>query len=104
MNKTAKKILNFSYPVLQSQRIAIALNQLLVGCGIHRTNAFAGEPGVVRVTGYYEDHYMEFTVEFNGTLTCTHEIGDEVVAHREGISFGEAETFIKEMENDSTSV
>jgi hypothetical protein len=75
---------------------AIELNREAVQLGFLRTNAFPGVDGEIRVTVYHQEHYLEFTIETDDTITYIHEIDNREIENREGLSLEEAKGEIKE--------
>jgi hypothetical protein len=58
--------------------------------GFTKTNAFPGISGEVQVTIYHGEHYLEFTIEPNGSITFVYEENDEEKVYEEDLSFSEA--------------
>jgi hypothetical protein len=81
---------------LQVVEEALALHTELIRIGISKTDAFPGLSGEVMVTGYYHNHYLEFIVEPDLTITFTHEVGDDEVFYQEGLSTQQAITHLRE--------
>lgn len=57
---------------------ALEINKCAREAGFRDTDAFPGIDGKVRVTIYYGEHYLEFNVEVNGSVTAVHEQRKEV--------------------------
>ena len=54
------------------------------------TGAFPGTDGEIMVTVYHKEHYQEFIIETDDTVTFVHEINDEEVFYEENLSFKKA--------------
>lgn len=74
---------------------AIALHQEAIRLAFFETDAFPGFNGEVMFTIYFENHYLEFTLEPNGVVTFYREKDDEEICYQEGLSFEEAKAKIK---------
>ncbi len=48
------------------------------------------------LTIYFDDHYLEFTLEPNGNVTFYQEKGDKEIAYQEGLSLQDAKAKIAE--------
>ena len=55
------------------------------------TDAFPGIDGEIMVTVYFEDHYLEFTIESSGEIEYVYEFKDEEIDESENLNFREAE-------------
>ncbi|MEE9365455.1 MAG: hypothetical protein V3W44_02110 [Dehalococcoidales bacterium] len=75
---------------------AISLNREATNLGFSETDAFPGTDGEVMLTIYFDDHYLEFTLEPNGNVTFHQEKGDEEIAYQEGLSLQDAKAKIAE--------
>jgi hypothetical protein len=75
---------------------AIALIKEANHLGFYETDAFPGVNGEIMVTIYFKSHYLEFIVEPNGSVTFSHEEGNEEVSYYEGLSISDAKLKIKE--------
>ena len=58
--------------------------------GISKTDAFPGIDGDVCITAYRLVHYLEVTIEIDSTISVSHEINDNEVLSKEGLSLLEA--------------
>lgn len=65
--------------------------------GISITDAFPGVDGEVRVTGYFNEHYIEITVENDCSITYLYEVNDIEKEYQENISFSDALSAIKKI-------
>lgn len=79
---------------------AITLNDEAVEHSFFETDAFPGLHGEVMVTVYHRDHYLEFILEPNGTVTFCREDGDTQVSYREHLSLEEAIDVISEFSEE----
>jgi hypothetical protein len=75
---------------------AIALNRETISLGFLETDVFPGLNGEVVFTIYLDDHYLEFTLEPNGSITFCHEKGDKEISYQEGLSFQIAKERIRQ--------
>jgi hypothetical protein len=73
---------------------AIFLNQQAIKLALFETDAFPGVNGEVMVAIYLDEHYLEFILEPDGTVTFCREREDEEVLYRDGLSLQEAKTII----------
>lgn len=67
--------------------------------GIVTTDAFPGIDGEIRVTGYFDEHYLEFTLEADKTITYLYEVDDMEVEYKESLSIVEVLEVIKTITN-----
>lgn len=59
-------------------------------------DAFPGIDGEIMVTVYHHDHYLEFTLETDNSITYVHEKDGKNVCYQEHLSF---ETALREFDN-----
>jgi hypothetical protein len=64
--------------------------------GVAKTDAFPGLDGEVRITGYEGLHYLEFTIENDGSITYLYELDDQEQDYLEGLSLSDAITKARE--------
>lgn len=76
---------------------AIKINRKLLRCGFEKTNAFPGLDGEIMVTAYHKEHYFEFAIEKDQSITYCREMGDEELAYEEGYSYQEIISMIDEL-------
>lgn len=80
-----------------SETIDIALGLVkeahITGCDV---DAFPGINGEVQVTLYYDDEYLEFTVENDNSITFVHEKNGIEVCNEEGLDVSDADIRIRE--------
>lgn len=63
--------------------------------GIVATDAFPGIDGEIRITGYFDEHYLEFTLETDESITYLYEIDDIEIEYKENLSIVEVLEVIK---------
>lgn len=80
---------------------AISLNQEAVRLAFFETDVFPGINGEVMLTVYYCNHYLEFTIEPDGSVTFYREKDNEEVCYQEGLSFQEAKAKIGEFRKET---
>jgi hypothetical protein len=54
------------------------------------TDVFPGIDGEIMITVYHKEHYLEFTIEPNGTVIFVHEINDDDITCKEGLTFDQS--------------
>jgi hypothetical protein len=54
------------------------------------TDAFPGIDGEIMVTVYHKQHYLEFTIESDMTVTFVHQVNDNDVEYQEGLTFNDS--------------
>lgn len=73
--------------------------------GVHRTNAFPCISGGVMVTGYFENHYIEFTLEDDSSVTYYYELNDEWADYFDDLTLEKAKEYaakkIAEIKNEN---
>ena len=97
--KKLKKGWNFGEGVSFKKSIlmdAVFLNQEAGRLGFFETDAFPGPNGEVMVTVYSGNHYLEFIIELDRSVTFRHEQAGEELYRQEALSLHEAESKIKE--------
>lgn len=87
----------FKVPVLND---AISLVEEAFNLSFHTTDTFPGLDGEVMCTIYHENHYLEFIIEPNGSITFTREYGDEEICYQEGLLLQEAVDKIRELRHE----
>lgn len=75
---------------------AIALNREAIRSGFLETDTFPGLNGEVVLAIYFADHYLEFIIEPNGSITFYYEKGDEEIAYQEGLPLQDAKEKIRQ--------
>ena len=70
--------------------LALKLHQEIIRQAFFVTDAFPGLQGQILVTIYYGDHYLEFTVEPDETISFCQEEQDVEILNCEGLSFEQA--------------
>jgi len=78
---------SFGHSLLQD---AICLNREAIRMAFFETDAFPGIGGEIMVTIYSSDHYLEFILESDGSVTFCRERGGKEICYQEGLSFQEA--------------
>lgn len=76
---------------------AMSLHETAVSKGFMETDVFPGANGEIMLTVYHEDHYLEFTVEKNGSVTIVRERGDEEICCLEGKELADAHQMIGDL-------
>ena len=69
---------------------AISLIREANVAGFYRTNAFPGLNGEVMCTIYHKEHYLEFSIEIDGSVVFCREDGDDEVCYQEKLSLNDA--------------
>ena len=75
---------------------AISLHREVLRQDSFRTNAFPGLRGQVLVTVYRGNHYLEFSVEPDGTVAFLHEVDDQEIDYREQLAREEIRVIISQ--------
>lgn len=83
---------------------AISLIKQAVKLAFYATDAFPGLDGEIMCTIYFRDHYLEFIIESDGSITFVREEGDEEVCYQEGLSLQDAKEKIKEFRNETWNI
>lgn len=66
------------------------INKEIIEYGFLETDAFPGSSGEIMVTLYYDDKYLEFTVEPDCTITFAKEKDKEIIEYKEGFTTDKA--------------
>ena len=61
---------------------AVSLIEETVKLAFYTTDAFPGLDGEIMCTIYYHDHYLEFTIESDSSVTFIRENGDEEICYQ----------------------
>lgn len=117
MNNTRLKIAEFSelkngwchgegLPInKQAIQQAEELFLFFITNGVYRTNAFPCISGGVMVTGYLDNHYIEFTLEDDNSVTYYYELNDEWTDYFDSLTLEKAKEFaakkIAEIKNEN---
>ena len=75
---------------------AISLIHEAFNLAFYTTDAFPGLNGEVMCTIYHGEHYLEFILEPDGSVTFSHEKGEEEICYQEGLSLQDAKEKIEE--------
>lgn len=83
---------HFGKGVPASEKVADIATKLInmASMSVFDTDAFPGIDGEIMVTIYHKEHYIEFTVEVDGSITYAYQFGDEDELLEEGLTFNEA--------------
>ncbi|MBM3301840.1 MAG: hypothetical protein FJY85_18050 [Deltaproteobacteria bacterium] len=79
---------------------AISLFREATRLAFFETDAFPGLNGEIRVTIYLHDHYLEFTVEPDRSVTFHREMAHQEVCHEEHLSLNAAKARIADFRAD----
>jgi hypothetical protein len=77
-------------------KIATSLLLHINELAISKTDAFPGSDGDVCITAYQFTHYLEVTVEVDLTISVSHEVDDDEISSKEGLSLFEAKKELRE--------
>lgn len=73
-------------------KCATILLQYVNQLGISKTDVFPGTDGDVCLTAYRFSHYIEMVVEVDLTIAISHEVGEDEVLSKGGLTLAEAKT------------
>jgi hypothetical protein len=65
--------------------------------GFYDTDAFPGTDGEIMLTIYFSEHYLEFILELDGSVTFCYERADQEISYVEGLSLSDAANRIAEL-------
>ncbi len=55
-----------------------------------KTDVFPGQEGEIQVSAYFQDHYLEFIIESDHSVTFTHECNNVEISYQENMQFNNA--------------
>lgn len=74
--------------------LATALHEEFLLRNFIETDAFPGSNGEVMLTIYHEEHYLEFILELDRTITLLYEVNDQEVFSKEKLSISTTITWL----------
>ena len=79
---------------------AISLHKEALRLGFFETDAFPGANGEIMVTIYRHEHYLEFIIERDLTVTFSREDGDDETRYEEGLTLNNAIRVIRDFSGE----
>lgn len=75
-----------SPPIIEN---ALKINKTAIDMAFYETDAFPGDNGEIMVTIYYQEYYLEFTIESDGEIIFYQELKDEEIKYRENLTLND---------------